>query len=209
MRGGRRTSAGLVALLLVPLPGLGPWDPPWSHTSPREAVKPPQRSLATSLGLVVYPSREPGTPKEQEDQGECYLSASAETGVDPLGIGQEESDPADVTMGQTQEQLSVSKGLGAGALLGVSLGRAWRGTGKRGLVSSSSVGRTPVARTPIGGGGMVGGSVGVLVGGSKEQGQQNKEESEAAEEAQPYTQERDTFADRFSACLADRGYIVK
>jgi hypothetical protein len=209
MRGGRRTSAGLAALLLVPF--TGPLSPPWgrTHSSEGKKVEAPQSSLASSLGLMVYPSREPGTPREQEDQGECYLSASAETGVDPLGIGQEEPNPADVAQGQTEAQGRVSKGLGAGALLGVSLGRAWRGTGKRGLVGSSSVGRAPVARTPIGGGGMVGGSMGVLVGGSKEQGQQNAEESEAAQEAQPHTQERGTFASRFSACLEDRGYVVK
>lgn len=209
MRGGRRTSAGLAALLLVPF--TGPYSPKWSRARSEEGktVEAPQRSLASSLGLLVYPSREPGTPKEQEDQGECYLSASAETGVDPLGLGQEEPDPSDVTQGQTEEWGRVSKGLGAGALLGVSLGRTWRGTGKRGIAGGSAVGRAPVARAPIGGGGVVGGSVGVLIGGSKEQSRQNEEESEAAQEAQPHTQERATFASSFSTCLEDRGYVVK
>jgi hypothetical protein len=206
MRSWVRACAGLAALLL------GAWGdvpgPGWGFTSRRPHVQPPQHSLGTALGLAVYPSREPGTPQQEADEGECYFLASTQTGVDPLGIGQETTDPSDVWQQNTEEWRSLSRGVGAGSIMGLGLGRTWVRSVRRGPARAANLGRESLGRAPPGVGGP-GGSVGGLIGGAKEQGQQNAEESEAAEESEPFTRERAGFNRQFSACLETRGYIVK
>lgn len=180
MASGKRLQ-GAVALLLVP------WLGAWAARDARDEVEPAERSLASSLGMAVYPSREPGTPEEMRDQGDCYAWAMARTGSDPLGLSQESGDPAAMTAPETTMREPITGGIGRLYLNREVTGQMGRATVRTGVVMLSNVG--------------------ALLREARDQGLVNEEAQELLE-AQGPSKQRTDFEREFGTCLEQRDYTV-
>jgi hypothetical protein len=146
-----------------------------------------QQSVATSLGLFVYPSAGQPVDQQNRDEQECYDWARQTTAIDPQNPPSGQRPPA-----ATQEDTAQAAARGA------------VGTAARGVLLANATDNDweQVA------------AAGLLIGanrGAKSARQRNAQaQQEAASEQQQSTQQEiQLFKNAFSACIEGRSYTIK
>lgn len=143
-----------------------------------------QSSIASSLGLYVFPSKQQDQAKQDADETACYKWAKEQTGVDPM-------NPTKVTAATVDKSADGTAIVGAagGAAAGAAIGAIAGNTGE---------------------GAAIGAVVGVLRGrrakvmGDEKEQQQNNQAAAAQEKAL-----MDNYKKAFTACMEGKGYNVK
>jgi hypothetical protein len=168
----RSASLGLVliASAAAPLPGQAPTEV--------QVVSP------ATLGLFVYPAKNQAPPQQQQDEGECYVWARQQTGIDPTA-----PPPAAAAAQAPSKAEGTLKGAAGGAAVGTAIGAIAGDTGE---------------------GAAIGAVAGAVRGRRQAKNAQKQATQQAQQQAQgQQAQTRATFNKAMSACLEGRGYSVK
>lgn len=147
-------------------------------------VQAQETTLASGLGLYVFPSNDQNKEQQDADELACFKWAKEQTGVDPL-------NPPEVQAAQVDRSAdgTAIKGAAGGAAAGAAIGAIAGDAGKGAAIGAVA-------------GGLRGRRAKVV--GDEMQQQQNN----AAASAQ--TQEMmNNFNKAFSACMEGKGYTVK
>jgi hypothetical protein len=142
------------------------------------------KSVASSLGIYVYPRSNQGQAQQQKDENECYGWARQQTGIDPT------APPESTSKQQSQvPKGGAAKGAAAGALGGTAIGAITGDTGQ-------------------------GAAVGATAGAIRGRRAQKKAEKQAEQQAKANAEaaqknKMETFRNAFSACMDARQYSVK
>ncbi len=160
-------------------------------------------SGATAQSLIIYPSKGQSAAQQSKDQGECGSWATQNTGIDPVALANQASQPAPAPVAAAPTA------------------QAPQGQRVRGAARSAAVGAAVGAIAGDAGKGAAGGAVvGTAAGGArKRQGQQEaaaaqqQAQQTATAQAQANSaevqQKLATYNKAYSACLEGRGYSVK
>jgi hypothetical protein len=131
---------------------------------------------------IIYPSKGQSAQQQQKDEGECYVWAKNNTGIDPAAVA---AAPAPA------QQTGPAVGGGeraTGAVKGAVVG---------GIIDGGS-------------GAGKGAAIGVLAGGVRARQNQKAQNAQAQQQAQGQKQGAiDTFYRAQGACLEGRGYTIK
>jgi len=141
-------------------------------------------SIASGLGLYVFPSNEQSAETQDADEVACYKWAKEQTGIDPTNPPQVEVAQAD-TGPDGSAVVGAAKGAAAGAAIGAIAGDAGEGAAIGAVV------------------GGLRGRRGRIAGDQAEQ-QQNTQAAQAQEKEM-----MDNFKKAFTACMEGKGYTVK
>jgi hypothetical protein len=134
---------------------------------------------------LIYPSKGQSAEQQNKDQGECYVWAKQQTGVDPVAVAQAASSQPAPTGPQGQRAKGALGGAAAGAVIG------------------------GVANDDAGKGAAVGAVVGTMAGGSRQR-RTARAQTQQQQQAQQQTQGAlATYNRAFAACMEGRGYVVK
>ena len=143
-----------------------------------------ETTLASGLGLFVFPSNDQNKETQDADEMACYKWAKEQTGVDPLNPPEVQAEQVDRSADGTAV-VGAAGGAAAGAAIGAIAGDAGKGAAIGAVVGGLRGRRAKVV-------------------GDEMQQQQNNAAAAAA------TQEMmDNFNKAFSACLEGKGYTVK
>ena len=144
----------------------------------------PPKSLASSMGVYVYPRSNQGQAQQQKDEGECYGWAKQQTGIDPTAPPPEPS----------KQQAQVPKG----------------GAAKRAAAGAAGGTAVGAITGDAGQGAAAGAAVGAMRGRRAQKKAEKQVEQQAKANAQATQKSRmDTFRNAFSACMDARQYSVK
>lgn len=145
-------------------------------------------SLATSLGLIAYPSKSQSAETQSTDEAACYQWARQATGIDPM-------QPAQPSAANAQPEGGGAGGAGARG--------AVRGAAGAALIADIADADTSEAAW-----------AGAVVGGARGRREKQVRSQAAQQEAQLQAeassqQRRETFNKGFAACLEGKGYTVR
>lgn len=129
---------------------------------------------------VIYPAKGQSAEQQQKDDGECYVWAKNNTGVDPAALASATPATQPAPKGQ------VAKGMMRGAVGGAVIGE--------------------VADDNAGGGAAAGAVVGGARSAQKGKQAQAQQQSQAKASQQ---QAMSTYYRGFGACMEGRGYVLK
>ena len=141
--------------------------------------------------LVIYPAKGQTAAQQSKDEGECQVWAKQNTGIDPVALAGQASQPVAAPPPEGKNQRL--KGAAVGAAGGAAVGAISGGDAGKGAAAGA------VAGTAVGG----------------HQKRKAARESEAAGQQAQAAQSSDvqaklaTFNKAYSACLEGRGYTVK
>jgi hypothetical protein len=141
-------------------------------------------SIASGLGLYVFPSENQDAQTQEDDEIACYKWAKEQTGVDPLNPPQIEAEEVDTGPDGTAVR-SAARGAAAGAAIGAIAGDAGKG---------AAIGAA------------AGGMGGIGAKRHKNAAAQQQAEANAAAQEQELM---NNFKKAFSACMEGKGYTVK
>ena len=142
--------------------------------------------------LVIYPAKGQTAAQQSKDEGECQVWAKQNTGIDPIALAGQASQPAPVAAAPAEKNQRL-KGAAVGAAGGAAVGAISGGDAGKGAAAGA------VAGTAVGG----------------HQKREAERESQAAGQQAQAAQSSDvqaklaTFNKAYSACLEGRGYTVK
>ncbi|WPR75281.1 glycine zipper family protein [Algoriphagus sp. NG3] len=151
-------------------------------TSVSEAQK--KTSLASGLGLYVFPSNQQDQATQEADEAACYKWAQEQTGVDPLNPTEIKSEQVDKSPDGT-----AVVGAAGGAAAGAAIGAIAGDTGKGAAIGAMA--------------GALRGRRAKVIG--DEAAQQKSNQTAAAQEKELM----DNYKKAFTACLEGKGYTVK
>ena len=136
--------------------------------------------LASASELIIYPAQGQSKEQQKSDEGECYIWARDQTGIDPLAQGSAPAPSAQQSSG------GAVGGAAKGAIIG-------------GIVDGSDGAKTGAAV------GVVGGAMrqNRKNRAAAQQNQQNQQQSQATNDAS-----KATFNKAYGVCLQGRGYTV-
>ncbi len=137
-------------------------------------------SGAAIADLIIYPAKGQDSATQQKDEGECFVWARNETGIDPM-----QQNIATTAVPQ-QQQGGALRGAARGAALGAIVGNS--DNAKDGAAIGAVVGRSRQNRRNRA---------------SAEQAQQQNQQSQ-----QISVDNQATFNKAYSICLQGRGYTV-
>lgn len=138
-------------------------------------------AVAMAQKPIIYPSKGQSPQQQSQDDGECYVWAKQNTGIDPIALAQNPAtqETGTATGGGERVEGAV-KGAVGGLAIGAIAGDAGKGAG-------------------------IGAVVGTMAGGRK--ARQNQ--SARNQQSQQYTQDQiHTFYRAYGACMQGRGYTV-
>jgi len=167
------------------------------NETPSASQAAPQKSLAATLDVYVFPTTGQTSEQQSTDEASCYNWAVQNSGTDPFAL-QKQSQQQQQQAQQSQQQISESgKGAGAagavggaaaGALIGEIAGDAGKGAAY-GAAAGLIMGRRRAHR-------------------AKEEASQ--EVQHQSQQTQQATAEQMTnFKKAFSVCLEAKNYMVK
>ena len=140
-----------------------------------------QQSIASSLGVIPYPSKGQSMTKQHQDEGECYAWAKQQTGIDPIAVASAPPPPSGPAVGGGERVRGAARGAAGGAIIGSIAGDTSDGVS-------------------------VGAVAGAMAGGR--QARQNKQtKAQQTQDAKAATIKH--FNKAFGACMEGRGYTVK
>jgi hypothetical protein len=137
--------------------------------------------LAAAQNPVAYPAKGQSQAKQSQDEGECYVWAKKQSGVDPAVLA---ANPPPQETGPAVGGGERVRGAARGALGGAAIGAIGGDTGK---------------------GAGVGAVAGTMVGGHRARKNQDarNQQSQQAQAGQ-----LDSYNRAYSACMTGRGYTV-
>lgn len=143
-----------------------------------------QSSIASGLGLFVFPAEGQDSQTQGFEEYECYNWAKEQTGINPLNPPQVQAQQVDRSADGTAV-VGAARGAAAGAAIGAIAGDAGRGA-----------------------------AIGAVAGGlrgrrAKVVGDEMQQRSNDRSAAMAEKEMMDSFKRAFSACLAGKGYTVK
>lgn len=143
-----------------------------------------ETTLASGLGLFVFPSNDQDKEQQDADEYACYKWAKEQTGVNPLNPPEVQAEQVDRSVDGTAVR-GAAGGAAAGAAIGAIAGDAGKGAAI-GAVAGGLRGRRAK-----------------VVGDEVKQQQNNAAAAGATEEMM------NNFKKAFSACMEGKGYTVK
>lgn len=179
----KRTALILSLVLAAPLAAHSQAVPP--RTS---------RPMSSSFGVAVFPAKGQTEVQQSQDEGQCFVWARSDTGVDPMApqqVAQTAPQPAPSSADGSRVSGTV-RGAAAGTAIGAIAGNTGRGAAigaTAGLMAGDANARNNQART---------------------QQQNAQQQRQSAAQAQAERDRQLSFFNRaFSACLEAKGYIVR
>ncbi len=134
---------------------------------------------------LIYPSKGQSADQQNKDQGECYVWAKQQTGIDPVAVAQASSSQPPPAGPQGERVKGAAGGAAAGAVIG------------------------GVANDDAGKGAAVGAVVGTMAGGSRQR-RTARAQQQQTQQVQAQSQgAMATYNRAFAACMEGRGYVVK
>jgi hypothetical protein len=134
---------------------------------------------------LIYPSKGQSADQQNKDQGECYVWAKQQTGIDPVAVAQASSSQPPPSGPQGERVRGAAGGAAAGAIIG------------------------GVANDDAGKGAAVGAVVGTMAGGSRQR-RTARAQQQQTQQVQAQSQgAMATYNRAFAACMEGRGYVVK
>jgi hypothetical protein len=157
-------------------------------------------SQAVADGLIIYPAKNQSAKQQQKDEGECQTWAKNNTGIDPLALANQASQPAPVAAQAPpppggQRVRGAARGAAGGAVVGAIAGDAGKGAAI-GAAAGTVAGGARKRREEE------------QVAASNQQAQAQAQQQAAGQKANTQSQLA-TFNKAYSACLEGRGYTVK
>ena len=134
---------------------------------------------------LIYPANNQTPEQQNKDQGECYVWAKQQTGVDPVALAQQSSSQPGPTGPQGERVRGAVGGAAAGAVIGA------------------------LASDDAGKGAAVGAVVGTMAGGSRQRRRARAEQQQQQQVQQQTQQGLASYNRAFAACMEGRGYVVK
>ncbi len=141
-------------------------------------------SIASGLGLYVFPSKDQDQKTQDADEMACFKWAKEQTGYDPINPTKVEAEQVDRSVDGTAVR-GAARGAAAGAAIGAIGGDAGEGAAIGAVVGGLRGRRAKV------------------VGDEMEQQQNNKAATATSQELKA------SFNKAFSACMEGKGYTVK
>jgi hypothetical protein len=187
-----KTLTTLVLATLVAASGL-------AQTAPAPAAQPaPQKSLAATLDVYVFPTTGQTPEQQSTDEAACYDWAVQNAGVDPFAL-QKQAQQQQQQAQQSQQQIKASG----------------QGAGVKGAVGGAAAGALigEIASDDAGKGAAYGAAAGAVVArrrtrNAKEEASQQVQQQ--SQQAQQLTAEQmENFKKAFSVCLEAKSYMVK
>jgi hypothetical protein len=165
-----------------------------------QAAAPPsgQKTLASTVGVYVFPTAGQAADQQSKDEGECYNWAVQQSGSDPFQV-QKQSQ-------QQQAQADAAKKQAA---------NAGKGAGAKGAVGGAAAGALigEIASDDAGKGAAYGAAAGAIAGrrkGRKAEEKATQQVEQQSQAVQQASQEQiDAFKKAFSVCLEAKKYMVK
>jgi hypothetical protein len=142
-------------------------------------------TLASSMGIFIYPAEGQSAEQQSTDDLECFNFAKSQTGYDPMNPTQVTAAAPD--QGPSGQRIrGAARGAAAGAIIG------------------------EVADDDAGKGAAVGATLGVMRGGQKSR-QQSAQQAQQADQAaqQQMTSMKTAFQNAYGACIEGKGYSAK
>jgi hypothetical protein len=168
-----------------------------SPQAPAQTPAPPSgKTLASSAGLMVYPSNGQSADQQAQDEAQCFNWARDQSGYDPMNPPPTPAAPptsagsgGDVARGAVG---GAAVGAAGGAIIGAIAGNAGKGAG-------------------------IGAATGLLAGGMRAHSQEEQRDENAKAQAQASREEQraaqQALANKFrrgmAVCLEARGYATK
>jgi hypothetical protein len=158
----------------------------------------PQKSLASTLNVYVFPTTGQTAQQQSMDEASCYNWAVQNTGTDPFAL-QKQSQQQQQQARQAQQEIS----------------QAGKGAGAAGAVGGAAVGALvgEIASDDAGKGAAWGAAAGAIM--ARRRAHRAKEEvsqevQQQSQQAQQATAEQEqNFKKAFSVCLEAKKYMVK
>jgi len=158
----------------------------------------PQKSLASSLNVYVFPTTGQAADQQSKDEAECYQWATANTGVDPFNLSKETAAAEQQAQAQQQQTQQATQGAGAkGAVKGAAAGA---------LIGE-------IASDDAGEGAAYGAAAGAIAARRRGKAAQQQAAQQADQQVQQAeateAEKRSNFNKAFSVCLEGKQYMVK
>jgi hypothetical protein len=134
---------------------------------------------------LIYPAKGQSAEQQNKDQGECYVWAKQQTGVDPVAVAQASSSQPAPTGPQGERVRGAAGGAVAGAIIG------------------------EVANDDAGKGAATGAVVGTMAGGSRQRRNARAQQQQQQQAQQQSQAALATYNRAFAACMEGRGYVIK
>jgi hypothetical protein len=142
---------------------------------------PAQKSVASAIGVYVFPAAGQNASTQSQDEAQCYSWAVQNTGIDPSQVAQQ------------SQQAAAAPPPPSGAA---------PGSGARGAARG--------AAGDAGKGAAIGAATGAVAGRSRSRRAQDQAQAQQAQSVQSGgAAQMDTFKKAFSACLEGKKYTVK
>ena len=149
-----------------------------------------QKSVASAIGVYVFPAAGQDASTQSQDEAQCYSWAVKNTGIDPNQVAQQSQQaaaapppPSGATPGSGAR--GAARGAAGGALIGGIAGDAGKGAA-------------------------IGAATGAVVNRSRSRRANDQAQAQQAQSAQSGgAAQMDTFKKAFSACLEGKKYTVK
>jgi hypothetical protein len=153
-------------------------------------------SLSSSLGVVVFPSKNQTATQQSSDEGYCYGWAKTQSGIDPMAIKPVTAQAAPTQDPSTAGTGDRAKGAVGGAVAGTAIGAIAGDAGK---------------------GAAIGAVTGVVAGGAAKRraqkeaaAQQQQAQATADQQAQAsIDQQKATYNKTFATCMEGKGYSAR
>lgn len=136
-------------------------------------------SAALAAAPIVYPAKGQTAEQQSKDDGECYVWAKNNTGIDPAALAQNPAKAQDTGPGGERVRGAARGALG-GAAIGAIAGDAGKGAG-------------------------IGAVLGTMSGGRDARRNEAARQQQASAQQQDAI---NTFYRAYSACMSARGYSV-
>ncbi len=143
-----------------------------------------ETTLASGLGLFVFPANDQNQEQQDADELACYKWAKEQTGVDPISPPEVQAEEVDRSADGTAVR-GAARGAAAGAAIGAIAGDAGQGA-----------------------------AIGAVAGGirgrrAKKVGDEMEQQQNNATAAAQTQEMMDNFNKAFSACMEGKDYTVK
>lgn len=172
--------------------------PPKPSTAPAPTAAQPQKSLAATLNVYVFPSDGQSASQQSKDEGACYQWAVNDTGSDPFEVQKQEAATQQQAQQKAQQVQTAGQGAGAkGALGGAAAGAVI------GELSGGEAGESAA----------YGAAAGAVLARREVRREKAAAEQQVASQTQQAVQADEAkvaaFKKAFSACLEGKKYTVK
>lgn len=162
------------------------------------------KSVASSLGVYVFPAANQATGQQAQDEATCYQWATGQTGIDPHAVAQQQA--ANQQQAQAEQQAAGQAGKDA-----------TRGAGVKGAARGAAAGAVvgEIASDDAGEGAAWGAAAGAVSGRRQARKAQSQAQAQSQATAQAEQREAATaeqlsgFKKAFGACLEGKKYTVK